>query len=1208
MARNSKQISNPFSTGDGGGQFEAHIATYFVVLMLSNGFVPCLPCLPIQKIKLQGRYKGYETDDMIVFLDDSGNKNNPKLFCQSKHSINITDSDKVFEDVIQAAWNDFNNPNLFTKNKDAIALITGPLCTTDINDTRFILEWAHNSENAEDYVEKVNCANFSSNVKRNKLQAFKTNLTKANDGTPISDETLFEFLKHFNMLGFDLDIESGITLSLLYSLIGQYTHDNAQNLYARLNHIVQTARQNAHIISRDDLPDDLQNIFRQPSHKSIPNDFLIRNVQHDVQDWNQYQYASQLAIAVLIGGWNENNESDKEVISQLINIDYDTWIKNIRELLHEKNSPVTLKNGWWSIKDRKQIWNAIGARLYDDNLDKFKQCVINVLNQRDPQFELSVDDRFSAAIYGKVLPHTPLLRKSLAEGLALLGNLPNALTKCSQNKAETIAVLSIREIFENSDWKLWGSLNGLLPILAESAPNEFLEAVEKALRQSLCPFDELFSQEGNGITGGNYLTGLLWALETLAWDEQYIVRACVILGELATHDPGGNWTNRPDNSLTDILRPWTRHTEATFEKRKTVIITLQREVPEIAWELLLSLLPNQHQISTGTHKPTYRKQIHESFEQEVSIEDYWEQVTYYAECVVNMAINNFNKLHEIIDYLDKLPETSFDEVLKYLAAIEITSITDDERQKLWYNLTDFIMKHRRFPDAEWTLNEDIVTRIEDIANKYAPNNPLELHSRLFNELDYDLYEEGDNWQENEKKVIELRIHAIIEILNINGIDSIIQFAESVKHPWSVGFSLGNIDEYKYDLYILPNLLETNNNKLANFTGGYVLSKHKIKGWDWVDGLDISSWSINQLAQFLVYLPFTNETWKRVEKWLGVPEKKIWLKYIKASVRFFKPNWFSEFENEYWQKVNVRSYDSGEYLNIAVDKLIEYERPFAAIDCLYRNLRNKKALDISRCIKALLAVVYSKEQIHSLDTHHIIEIIKALQNDPKTDPNDLFRVEWANLRLLDRHHGASPKILENRLASDPTFFCEVIRCIYRSEKEDQPIPEPSEQAKAIASNAWNLLYKWQTPPGTQLDGGFSQEKFKQWLDQVKKECDESGHIDIALNEVGKVLFYSPSDSQGLWIDRVVAEALNEKDAENMRNGYRTEVFNSRGAHHVDPTGKPERKLANKYRKMADEIENAGYQRFAVTLRILAETYDREAERIIEEHRKVDDEID
>jgi hypothetical protein len=114
------------------------------------------------------------------------------------------------------------------------------------------------------------------------------------------------------------------------------------------------------------------------------------------------------------------------------------------------------------------------------------------------------------------------------------------------------------------------------------------------LQQSPCLFDELFSQESDGTFGGNYLTGLLWALETLAWDEKFLVRACVILGELATHDLGGNWTNRPANSLTTILLPWLPQTTSSIDKRKVALRTLQKEVPAVAWKLLLSLLPNQH--------------------------------------------------------------------------------------------------------------------------------------------------------------------------------------------------------------------------------------------------------------------------------------------------------------------------------------------------------------------------------------------------------------------------------------------------------------------------------------------------------------------------------------------------------------------------------------------------------------------------------------
>jgi hypothetical protein len=74
---------------------------------------------------------------------------------------------------------------------------------------------------------------------------------------------------------------------------------------------------------------------------------------------------------------------------------------------------------------------------------------------------------------------------------------------------------------------------------------------------------------------------------------------------------------------------------------------------------------------------------------------------------------------------------------------------------------------------------------------------------------------------------------------------------------------------------------------------------------------------------------------------------------------------------------------------------------------------------------------------------------------------------------------------------------------------------------------------------------------------------------------------------------------------MRDGFRTGTYNSRAVHWVDPTGKPERELAEQFRRKAEEVENAGFQRFAVTLRGLAEGYNREAERIIGDHKDRDD---
>ncbi len=58
-----------------------------------------------------------------------------------------------------------------------------------------------------------------------------------------------------------------------------------------------------------------------------------------------------------------------------------------------------------------------------------------------------------------------------------------------------------------------------------------------------------------------------------------------------------------------------------------------------------------------------------------------------------------------------------------------------------------------------------------------------------------------------------------------------------------------------------------------------------------------------------------------------------------------------------------------------------------------------------------------------------------------------------------------------------------------------------------------------------------------------------------------------------------------------------MYNSRGAHYVDPKGKPERELADKYRSQAESVEDAGYHRLANSLRELSESYERQVEKIV-----------
>jgi len=328
----NKNLSNPFSTGGGGAHFEAHIQASFVVLMLSGGHAPCLPAWPITEVKLQGKIDGFDTDDLVVVVENPSNRDKCRLLGQLKHDIKITQGSEQFGEVIQAAWNDFNNLKMFSKGKGVIALITGPLSQTDAHNVNWLLNQAKHTADVDEFLRNVQQANFSPPKSSEKLNVIWHHLNAANAGNAVTENELYEFLNHFHLLGYDLGNEYGVILSLLHSHISQF-NQNSPWVWSRVVDIVQSWNQDAGTITTNKIPNDLLDAFKRVYLNEIPE--ALRVVSEEPQaDWTKHPDAAYIALATLIGSWDEKSESDRDAISQLIGLSYDEWLEKAREILH----------------------------------------------------------------------------------------------------------------------------------------------------------------------------------------------------------------------------------------------------------------------------------------------------------------------------------------------------------------------------------------------------------------------------------------------------------------------------------------------------------------------------------------------------------------------------------------------------------------------------------------------------------------------------------------------------------------------------------------------------------------------------------------------------------------------------------------------------------------------------------------------------------
>lgn len=921
------------------------------------------------------------------------------------------------------------------------------------------------------------------------------------------------------------------------------------------------------LLSKAGYPDERARILAKRSGGQLSTlQKLVRNVAL-APEWLQRTPAADLVIVELLGGWDESSAGDVTVVEKLSGKPYGGWIGAMRDAALQPATPLLQRDGRWKLVARYEGWYALGPRVSKVHLKALQAVALEVLRERDPGLDLPPSERYAADVLGKARPHSRYLRTGIAETLALLGSLPTAIAGVEIGFVEGVAAGTVKAILSEKDWKLWASINDVLPLLAEAAPNVFLDAVERHLDDKSGVFEGLFAQEGDGFTGRNYLTGALWGLEALAWGDAYFARAVRLLARLAAEDPGGKWANRPANSLGTIFLPWFPQTTVSISKRMDAMALLLREFPVVGWKLLLSLLPQSSATTFGSYRPTWRTLIQEDWTPNVTRQEYAEDVTAYALLAVSTARPTPQLLAELISKLNHLPPKAYSELTNHLRSNTLASLPEAERYPIWSALYHLVTMHRKFPDAQWVMTPQRLRELTDILSRLAPATPALLHRRLFSESDNDLLERAGDWEEQREELETRREDAAEEVIR-NGMPTAIEFARTVEWPGAFGFALGRRADNAVDAKILPSLLRSEEQALIRLAGGYVKGRFATRQWGWVDDLDTADWDADDLAQLLAYLPFCSEAWDRAAARLG------------------------QDQGRYWRAAPVNPFEIDTQRDRAIVHLLDVGRPAAAIRCIYYARYAKEPIDQTLTVRALQSVPDEREQGLLPGAHELLQVIQDLQRNQDTPRAALIAIEWKYLDLFDIESGHRPAAIEEDLRTNPESFLAILRIVYRPKGVD-PSSQPGE-TQTTALHGYKLLNKWRTPPGQHPDGTLDAGALQRWWAVVKEGAISSGHLEVAMIAIGHVLSFAPADPSGLWIHRDVAAILDAQDASPMRRGFETERFNSRGVY-TFTQGKAERDLAKSYAAKAEALDKEGFHRFAESLRSLAMTYGNEAER-------------
>jgi hypothetical protein len=737
----------------------------------------------------------------------------------------------------------------------------------------------------------------------------------------------------------------------------------------------------------------------------------------------------------------------------------------------------------------------------------------------------------------------------------------------------------------HDDWRLLASLRDQLPVLMEAAPIPFIEALESLLQGQPEKVKPIFA-EGEGIFGHVYHTGLLWGLETLAWEPKYLGRVCLILAGLAAIDPGGKMSNRPINSLKEIFLAWHPGTSANFDQRLQAFDLILDSQNEIGWELLSALMPKSSEISSPTHEPAWRE-FGRSHKEIVTNKIVWEAYQVYVDRAIKNAGNDFIRWQTLINIYDDVSDGHQQMIEEGLKKLVSAGLSENETKSLRESLRRFINKHREFPDASWSLSPDKLDRLEDIKKYFETSDPLDQAIWLFNDHFPDIpYPRSDNDKADEE-LKRLRSLAITDVWQQGHFDLLRQLIVTVSYPGLIApYLLDLLPNEKSVMKIMEKLIEGSEPEqfFAMCLSGYAFEKY---GEQWTQLL------LEEAKKF---------------DWSSENIANLFFNYPDSKALFIMIHGLgTEIKSLYWKKRNgwVRREDN-ETVSYAIDEFMLNGRALDAIHIASRRWDVKEpSVYLSILDQALIELNDCKKGEKSGTTGYWIEeLFGWLQKQEGIDKSELARREYAYLPLLTGAFNKKNLALHEFLATDPSFFIQIICDIYKPASGYSEDYVPSEDASARASLAWKLLNSWKRPPGDEPGGVVNGNLLRAWIDKARQLAAENDRLNIADQEIGKVLFHFPKDmDDGMWPHVELRNLIENIQSENVETGIALEQTNSRGVYTkaMFEGGKQEREFAKLWFERAENLglrwprTRALFERIAESWEAHAKWEDERAEK-------------
>jgi hypothetical protein len=862
-------------------------------------------------------------------------------------------------------------------------------------------------------------------------------------------------------------------------------------------------------------------------------------IELDKPKWADPNTLADLLPAFLIGKWLDNKEGDKTALATLSGMDFDQYELKLKALLLEEETPLLHFGNMWRIRSPFESIDYAQTMLTTSILNKFREVCRELIQDDDPE---AIDRAYTGDFQFRQFEqkYSNTIKEGVYQSLCLLSIVDDSNDK----KLEFWVDETVKDLLK--DWNLSRFLSNkrYMTELAEASPKEFLSFLEKLPKDILdvvfTPRQPKYSLFGWEIS----YTEVLFSLEMLAWDVDYLNRVTNLLLQYSEYKNESNFSNNPVNSLYNIFRVFMPQTYATYKERMTILNACASKNQNIVYEICKRICESLNGCVLDTNQ-CYRWRLFgelrsSKYVDRVSVEQLNDVVALMLQCCdySPKAITDLIALSTHVSMGD-VRMLVLGKVREHLSGLDDVQIVVDALRK-------DINHHLSYPDTNWSLSEMELKPYQDLLDEIEPKDVMHKNAWLFEEFYVQLPREGDwDYDKEVQRLGEARNKVVVEIVDSMGRDGIWEFLKIVKCPESVSESLvavfgdSLLDEV-CQKYQADELSE-------NFTRSFlnVLCYNDIAKYQELAAQIIAK---DPNLTIVLYAPRYIEGLAKIAADCGEETKRC-----------------------YWESVNVGPVKDN--VDNVVRELIKANRYSQAITTMHYSRKSLQMEDLE-IVKILYSYLMKSATARSqLDIHYIVSFLKDL--DKSEDPEViriLIFVEFLLYRVLEHERiNMSNTRFVKELSRNPELMMQLVEL---ASVPDDGIEEQLEgvaaaNRKTLGECAIHIMLFGRNMVSF-IDGkGTLNEQFmNQYIDQLYKLAKERKRLKIIDSVVGNILGDIPRDKN--YPPKALCELVERLGSDKVDLHIRIRL-NSRGMHFCGGGGNQERAMVSELEKYKEKTK-------------------------------------